>query len=295
MSDPTGIEARQPGARACGAQPVGDLPTRGTAPGNGIKRIAAAFAGAKGRAALMPYLMGGYPTLEQSARIGEACVRAGADVLELGMPYSDPLADGPVIHQAGTEALAAGANVAGVLEVARVLAPSVPVVLMCYANMVFAPGIEAFVERLARTGACGLIVPDLPLEEAPETLAACDAHGLALVGLVAPTTPPERLAEIGARARGFLYTVSVVGTTGERDALAERFAEVVARAKSATEAPVALGFGISTPEQARQAAGAGADGVIVGTRLVRAAGESDDPAEAVGTLVAELAAGLRGR
>jgi tryptophan synthase alpha chain len=262
----------------------------------GTERIAAAFAQARadGRAAaLMPYLMGGYPALAESIRIGEACVRAGADILELGMPYSDPLADGPVIHEAGTHALAAGANVAGVLEVARALAPSVPVVLMCYANMVFAPGVQAFVERLARTGACGLIVPDLPLEEAPEVLGECDAQGLALVPLVAPTTPPERLAEIGARARGFLYTVSVVGITGERAALAERFAEVVARAKAATSAPVALGFGISTPEHARQAAAAGADGVIVGTRLVRAAAEADDPAGAVGELVAELAAALR--
>ncbi len=261
----------------------------------GVERIAAAFARDDGRAAaLMPYLMGGYPTLAESARIGEACVRAGADIVELGMPYSDPLADGPVIHEAGTRALAAGASVAGVLEVARTLAPSVPVVLMCYANMVFAPGVEAFVERLARTGACGLIVPDLPLEETPDVLAACDAHGLALVPLVAPTTPPQRLAEIGARARGFLYTVSVVGTTGERAALAERFEEIVAHAKAATAAPVALGFGISTPEHARQAAAAGADGVIVGTRLVRAAGEAEDPASAVGVLVAELADALRG-
>jgi tryptophan synthase alpha chain len=264
---------------------------------NGVERIAAAFAGSGKRAALMPYVMGGFPTLAESVRIGEACVQAGADVLELGVPYSDPLADGPVIHEAGTRALAAGANMAGVLEVARALAPRVPVVLMCYANMVFAPGAEAFVERLARTGACGLIVPDLPLEEAPEVLAACDARGLALVPLVAPTTPPERLAEIGARARGFLYTVSVVGTTGERVALAERFAEIVARAKAATAAPVALGFGISTPEHAREAAAAGADGVIVGTRLVRAVAEESqdggDPASAVGAVVAELAGALR--
>jgi tryptophan synthase alpha chain len=208
------------------------------------------------------------------------------------MPYSDPLADGPVIHAAGTQALAAGADVAGVLEVARALAPTVPVVLMCYANMVMAPGVESFVDRLAQTGACGLIVPDLPLEETAPALAACDAHGLALVPLVAPTTPPDRLAAIGAQARGFLYTVSVVGTTGERAALADRFAEVIAGAKAATNVPVALGFGISTPQQARQAAHAGADGVIVGTRLVRAAGESSDPAAAVGALVAELAAGL---
>jgi tryptophan synthase alpha chain len=267
----------------------------GQAPG-GIDRIGAAFAGAvrERRAALMPYLMGGFPTLPDSVRIGEACVQAGADILELGVPYSDPLADGPVIHDAATRALAAGASLAGVLEVARALAPSVPVVLMCYANMVLAPGAWAFVERLALAGASGLIVPDLPFEEAAEVLGACDAHGLALVPLVAPTTPPRRLAEIGARARGFLYTVSVVGTTGERAALADSFAEVVVRAKAATAVPVALGFGISTPAQAGAAADAGADGVIVGSRLVRAAGESADPAGAVGALVAELAAGLRG-
>jgi tryptophan synthase alpha chain len=258
----------------------------------GVRRIADAFANASGRAALMPYLMAGYPTLAQSTAIGEACVHAGADLLELGVPYSDPLADGPVIHEAGTRALAAGASVGGVLEVARALAPTVPVVLMCYANMVYAPGVDAFVQRLARTGACGLIVPDLPFEEASEVFAACEAHGIALVPLVAPTTPPERLRAIGERARGFLYTVSVVGTTGERVALQDSFAEVIARAKASTDVPVALGFGISTPEHARQAAEAGADGVIVGTRLVRAAGEGDDPVGAVGAVVAELAAGL---
>ena len=258
----------------------------------GIERISDAFAHTDKRAALMPYVMGGFPTLEESVRIGQACVQAGADVIELGMPYSDPLADGPVIHAAGTQALAAGANVAGVLEVARELAGSVPVVLMCYANMVFAPGVQAFVERLQRAGACGLIVPDLPQGEAGEALSVCDEHGLALVPLVAPTTTPERLAAIGARARGFLYTVSVVGTTGERSALGEHFAEVVARAKASTAVPVALGFGISTAEHARQAADAGADGVIVGTRLVRAAGEAEDPADAVGLVLGELAAGL---
>lgn len=258
----------------------------------GIDRIAQAFASSGKRAALMPYLMAGYPTLADSVRIGEACVSAGADLLELGVPYSDPLADGPVIHEAGTRALAAGATLGGVLEVARSMAPNVPVVLMCYANMVFAPGVEPFVERLARTGASGLIVPDLPFEEAPAVLDACDAQGVALVPLVAPTTPPERLARIGGRARGFLYTVSVVGTTGERAALADSFADVVAHAKASTEVPVALGFGISTPEQASQAARAGADGVIVGTRLVRAAGESEDPAAAVGEVVANLAGAL---
>src|SRR5689334_9449586 len=149
----------------------------------------------------MPYAMAGFPTLADSQRIGERCVEAGADLLELGVPYSDPLADGPVIHAAGTRALAAGASMAGVLEVARALAPQLPVVLMCYANMVFAPGADAFLARLARTGACGLIVPDLPLEESGEVRRACDAHGLALVPLLAPTTPSDRLAAIGASAQ----------------------------------------------------------------------------------------------
>jgi tryptophan synthase alpha chain len=258
----------------------------------GTGRITDAFANTGKLAALMPYVMGGFPTLEQSLRIGESCVQAGADVIELGLPYSDPLADGPVIHAAATRALAAGANVAGVLEVARALAPSVPVVLMCYANMVFAPGAEAFVERVRRTGASGLIVPDLPQGEAPEVLRACDEHGLALVPLVAPTTTPERLAAIGAAARGFVYTVSVLGTTGERGALGADLAQLIARAKASTSVPVAVGFGIGTPEQARQAAEAGADGVIVGSRLVRAAQEARDPAFAVASLVGELAAGL---
>jgi tryptophan synthase alpha chain len=271
---------------------------------NGVERIAQAFAAATAagkRAALMPYLMGGYPTLEESLNIGAACIEAGADLLELGMPYSDPLADGPVIHAAGTKALESGANVAGVLEVARELAKSVPVVLMCYANVVLAPGADAFIERLARAGACGLIVPDVPLEESAEIRAACQKHGLALVPLIAPTTPPERMAAIGALAQGFLYAVSVVGTTGERAAsaslsatLSDRFAEVLGPAKASTDVPVALGFGIGTPEQARGAAQAGADGVIVGTRLVRAVEESpEDPAGAVGEVVAKLAAALR--
>jgi tryptophan synthase alpha chain len=258
----------------------------------GAERLAAAFANPGRRAALMPYMMGGFPTLEQSIRIGLACADAGADVIELGVPYSDPLADGPVIHEAGTRALAAGASLAGVLEVARAVSAHVPVVLMCYANMVFAPGAEAFLERLAKAGASGLIVPDLPLEESPPVRTAAETHGLALVPLVAPTTSARRMRQIGGLAAGFLYTVSVVGTTGERKAFSEHFAETVARAKASTSVPVAIGFGIATAEQALAAAQAGADGVIVGTRLVRAAAEADRPAEAVGALVAELAAAL---
>jgi tryptophan synthase alpha chain len=258
----------------------------------GADRIADAFATHGKAAALMPYLMGGFPTLEASRAIGEACLDAGADVLELGVPYSDPLADGPVIQAAGAQALKAGATLDGVLEVGAALAARAPVVLMAYANLVLARGVGRLAADMAERGLAGLIVPDLPLEEAGPVLAACDAAGVALVPLVAPTTPDARLGAIGARARGFLYTVSVTGTTGERAALAERFGEVVGRAKAHTEVPVALGFGISTPEQARQAAQAGADGVIVGSRLVRAAAEGGDPAAAVGEVVAQLAGGL---
>jgi tryptophan synthase alpha chain len=164
--------------------------------------------------------------------------------------------------------------------------------MMMYANLVLAKGAEAFAQRIAARGASGLIVPDLPLEESDEVLAACDAAGVALVPLVAPTTPDARLARIGARARGFVYTVSVVGTTGERAALSDTFGSLVARTKAVTDVPVALGFGIGNPDQAAQAAASGADGVIVGSRLVRAAAESDDPAAAVRELVEGFTAAL---
>lgn len=259
----------------------------------GVERIAAAFEGAGGRAALMPYLMGAYPDAETSIEIGRACVDAGADLLELGVPYSDPLADGPVIHAAATEALRGGATLDVVLGVARALGDAIPVVLMCYANLVHARGWERFATSLADCGASGLICPDLPVEEAPEALAALDARGLALVPLVAPTTTDERLGLIGPRARGFVYAVSVAGTTGEREGVAEGLGQVIARVRQATDVPVAVGFGISTPEDAAATAEAGADGVIVGSRLVRAVGEGGDVAASVGDLVARFAAGLR--
>ncbi|MCD6726960.1 MAG: tryptophan synthase subunit alpha [Solirubrobacteraceae bacterium] len=259
----------------------------------GAQRIAAAFASAPGRAALMPYMMGGFPDPGRSRAIGEAYADGGADLVELGIPFSDPIADGPVIQAAGSRALAAGASVDGVLALAEALAARLPVVLMTYANLVLARGVERFAADAAAAGASGLIVPDLPLEEAPAALEACDAAGLALVPLVAPTTTDERLARIGARARGFVYTVSVAGTTGERAALAGDLTGFVARVAASTEVPVALGFGISSPEQAGQAADAGAEGVIVGSRLVREAGDHDDPAPAVRGLVAAFAAALR--
>lgn len=259
---------------------------------DGPARIAKAFADAKGRAALMPYLMGGFPDVPTSLQIGEAYIDGGADLIELGVPFSDPLADGPVIHAAGTKALENGTTVDDVLTVCRQLSQRVPVIMMMYANLVLAKGPAAFAQRLADRGAAGLIVPDLPLEESDEVLAACDAAGLALVPLVAPTTPDERMARIGARARGFVYTVSVVGTTGERAALSDAFGSLVARTKAVTDVPVALGFGIGNPDQAAQAAAAGADGVIVGSRLVRAAAESSDPPAAVRELVAGFSAAL---
>jgi tryptophan synthase alpha chain len=265
---------------------------------SGIERIAAAFAAKAGRAALMPYLMGGFPDLERSTAIGLAYADAGADLVELGVPFSDPLADGPVIHAAGTRALAAGATLHGILEVAARLSERLPVVLMCYANPMFARGAERFAHELAEAGASGLIVPDLPLEESAAVRDACDAAGLALVPLIAPTTPDDRLAAIVRGARGFVYTVSVTGTTGERAAALDgSLASVLALAKAHSPVPVAVGFGISEPAQAAAAAAAGADGVIVGSRLVRAATEAaeagSDPAAPVGELVAALAYALR--
>jgi tryptophan synthase alpha chain len=261
----------------------------------GTERIAEAFAGARAdgrRAALMPYLMGGFPDLATSAQIGVAYARSGAHVVELGVPFSDPLADGPVIHAAGTAALRAGTRLEDVLEVGRVIAEHVPVVLMCYANPIAARGAERFLDALRGSGASGLIVPDLPLEESAELLERCDERGIALVPLAAPTTPEERLARIGASARGFLYTVSLTGTTGERARLDGGLGAVIARAAAHTEVPVAVGFGIGEPAQAVAAAAAGADGVIVGSRLVRAAGEERDPVAAAGALVAEFSAAL---
>jgi tryptophan synthase alpha chain len=249
-------------------------------------RIAAAFSQNGKTAALMPYLMGGYPNLDESVACGMACADAGADLIELGIPFSDPLADGPTIHAAGTEALANGVTPAAVLGVCERIAERLPVVIMVYANIALQDG---FADRALAAGASGIIVPDLPYDEAEVLRAACDERGLALVPLAAPTTTPERLDEIAADARGFVYTVSLTGTTGERDELPAGLADTVARVKAAASVPVAVGFGISTPDHARTVAEV-ADGVIVGTRVVRAAGEGGAPA--VGELVGELAAAL---
>jgi tryptophan synthase alpha chain len=256
---------------------------------DGVERIAEAFAAARAdgrRAALMPYLMGGFPDLAGSRAIAEAYVDAGADLVELGVPFSDPLADGPVIHAAATAALKAGATLPAVLEIARAITGRVAVTLMCYANPVLARGLERFLDELVAAEVSGLIVPDLPFEEAADARAACRSRGLAFVPLVAPTTPSVRLAEIAA--------VSVTGTTGERTHADAGVAAVIARASEHATVPVAVGFGIGTPEQAAAAADAGADGVIVGTRLVRAAGEAADPAAAVAELVRGFSTALSG-
>jgi tryptophan synthase alpha chain len=263
----------------------------------GIETIAEAFARARAsgrRAALMPYLMGGYPDLDTSRAVGLAYAEAGADLVELGVPFSDPLADGPVIHAAAIAALSTSppATLPAVLEVARAIARRVPVILMCYANPIQVRGLERFLDALAAADVSGLIVPDLPLEESSDARAACRERGLAFVPLVAPTTPDERLERIGAGASGFLYAVSLTGTTGERVAVDGGLGALIARAAAHTDVPVAVGFGISTPEQVAAAAAAGAHGVIVGSRLVRAAGESSDPAGAVRELVRGFSAAL---
>jgi tryptophan synthase alpha chain len=251
--------------------------------------IAQAFAAPGKRAALMPYLMGGHPDIETSRACLDAAIEAGADLIELGIPFSDPLADGPVIHEAGTVALEAGVKPADVLALCEEISERVPVLLMVYANVVLSHGGEDFARRAAEAGAAGLIVPDLPHEEAADVREACEAAGLALIPLVAPTTRDDLLAEIGRDASGFVYAVSLVGTTGERGELPPGLAPLVERIRGVTDVPVAVGFGISSGEQAR-AVGELAEGVIVGSRVVRAAGESG--ADGVREVVADLAAAL---
>jgi tryptophan synthase alpha chain len=244
----------------------------------------------------MPYMMAGYPDREASLAVAGAYAES-ADLVELGVPFSDPLADGPTIHAAGTKALEGGATLETALEVCEEIAERVPVVFMVYTNMVLAHGGAAsFAERALAAGAAGAIVPDLPLGEAEPVREVFTTAGLALVPLVAPTTPAERRARICAAAQGFVYVVSTVGTTGERDEIPAELADLVAATKAEADVPVAVGFGIGTPAQAAQV-GEIADGVIIGSRLVRAAGETNgarSPAEAVGEFLRETRAALTG-
>jgi tryptophan synthase alpha chain len=246
----------------------------GTSAATGSDRIARAFESNDKRAVLMPYAMGGFPDVAGSRRIVETYIGAGADVVELGVPFSDPLADGPVIQAAGERALAAGASLDSVLEqVAAPLAREIPIVLMCYANPLYTRGFDAATAHLEEAGVAGLIVPDLPAEEAAELREACDARGIALVPLVAPTTPPDAVRTIAEAARGFVYVVSVTGVTGERGELPPELEEVVSRVRAYSSVPVAVGFGVASTEQVGQV-GTLADGVIVGSRLVRAVADA---------------------
>jgi tryptophan synthase alpha chain len=264
----------------------------------GLARIEAAFAAARqeGRAALMPYMMGCFPDREGALEVARAYADAGADLVEVGVPFSDPLADGPLIHAAATQALERGADLEATLEASEVLGEGIPSIVMCYVNMILALGPRRFAGRLAEAGAAGAIVPDLPLEESAEIGAELEAEGLALVPLVAPTTPPERRRRICESARGFVYVVSVTGVTGERGELPPHLAELVAAVKEEAPVPAAVGFGIGTAEQAGEV-GRLADGVIIGTRLVRAVAEAEDTAagtDAAGAFLRDVRAALAG-
>jgi tryptophan synthase alpha chain len=247
--------------------------------------IQAAFdaARAEGRAALMPYLMGGFPDQATATAVAAAYADAGADLIELGVPFSDPLADGPVIHAADTAALEAGATLESVLETCAAASGRVPVAVMAYVNMIMATGYAEFAEKVAAAGAAGVIVPDLPLEERAPIADALAGPGLPLIPLVAPNTPPERRAEICSLAEGFVYLVSTKGVTGERDELPPALTDLIEATKADAEVPVAVGFGIGSPEHAA-AVGKVADGVIIGTRLVRAVADAPDRDAAVAAL-----------
>ncbi|MGI8840398.1 MAG: tryptophan synthase subunit alpha [Caulobacteraceae bacterium] len=243
-----------------------------------IERIDARFAALRneGRAAFVAYVMGGDPDAETSLAILAGLAPAGADLIELGMPFSDPMADGPPIQRAARRALAGGMTTRGVLELAarfRATDTATPVVLMGYLNPILNHGFDAFAEAAAAAGVDGLIVVDCPPEEADPLADALEAQSLALIRLVTPTTDQARLVVVARRTRGFLYYVSVAGVTGAGEADAEAIAPAVARARAASGLPVAVGFGIRTPERAAMVARV-ADAAVVGSALVDRVGEA---------------------
>ena len=265
----------------------------------GARRIAAAFAAAAddGRTALIPYVVAGYPDAETSFLAALAAVDAGADLLELGLPYSDPLADGATLQRASQVALRNGATLGGSLALIERIAaarPAIPVVPMGYANQFIGGGDgRDAARRLSDAGAAGVIVADLtPDEGAPFESVARD-HGLAVVYLVAPTTPPERRAEIARRSGGFLYCVSLVGVTGARDVLPSTVGRLVRDVVAASPVPVGVGFGVSRPAHVRALAKAGAGGVIVASALVDALGEDGRDVDRMARLVGDLAGATR--
>jgi tryptophan synthase alpha chain len=241
-----------------------------------MNRLEAAF---QNGPIFLPYFPLGYPGLDSSLDIVEALAKNGADLIEIGLSFSDPLADGPVIQRATQAALRSGITLAGALEGVAELrrrGVSIPLVLMGYYNPILAFGLERFSAAAAQSGADGFIIPDLPPEESAEFESA--AGPLPLIRMLAPTTPPERMQRITQSARGFLYLVSVAGVTGARTELPPGLPELVGRVRQSTGVPVCVGFGIGTPAQARAVAHI-ADGVIVGSACVKAIGESPTPVE----------------
>lgn len=234
-------------------------------------RIAQAFATAKsgGRTALIPYAMAGYPSVEESVAIANSLIEGGADILEVGMPFSDPLADGPTIQRVGTASLRAGTTTSDCLEVVRQIRAShqTPLVLMGYFNPIFQYGIERFCDDAVAAGADGLIVADLPPEECGELHNAATAAGLHLIFLLAPTSTDERIAHVAELASGFIYCVSLVGITGARTNVSTSLPEFVTRVRARTDLPLAVGFGIATAEHVRSV-GKVADGAVVASALI---------------------------
>lgn len=236
-----------------------------------MSRLAATFEKLKkdGHVAFMPYLTAGYPDLETTAALMRALDEAGADVIELGFPFSDPLADGPTIQMASQKALAGGVTPAGIIDLFAELRAEIgcPVVAMTYINPVHAMGYGVFSKKLATAGFDGIIVPDLPVDEGEEFYSCCRQQGMDRILLVAPTSSDERIALASSNGSGFMYCVSLTGVTGARSALSETVAPFLKRVRACTGLPLGLGFGISTVEQVKDAAGL-ADGVIVGSALI---------------------------
>lgn len=241
---------------------------------------------ATGRKLLVPYLTGGYPGWQDAVR---AAVAAGADAIEIGVPFSDPVMDGPVIQQASQAALEHGATPTSVLREAADLDVDVPLAVMTYYNLVHHDGFERFAGRLVGAGITACILPDLPLDEAGPWCEAADGAGVETIMMAAPTTPEARLPRIAARSRGFVYSVGLLGVTGERSSLAASAAALAARLKAVTDRPVLVGVGVSNAEQAVEVC-AVADGVAQGASVVRRLMEGG--AEAVGEYVASVRAAL---
>ena len=260
----------------------------------GARRLVAAFGAARdeGRAAFIPYIVAGYPDAETSLAIALAIADSGADILEIGLPYSDPLADGATLQRASQVALRAGASLEGSLRLIERIGserPGLPLVPMGYANQIIGGGDgETVMRRLAGAGAAGVIVADLTPDEGAAFEAVARDVGMAVVYLVAPTTAQERRVRIAARSGGFLDCVSLIGLTGARSALAPEVRDLVADVRSTSPVPVAVGFGISTPEQVAAIADADADGVVVASALVDALGDDGRDLEAARTLAAAL-------